>query len=50
MLESIENQAARFIRLSDDYSTNPAQWRIGRPGMVAWALGLTAFKVQPWGF
>lgn len=48
VLESVENRAARYIRLSDDYSTNPQQWRIGRPGMLAHAVGLTAIKDTFW--
>lgn len=57
IIESVENPVAqylfesvclniiRYIRLSDDYSTNPQQWKIGRVAIVAYALGLAPFKV-----
>lgn len=48
IIASLFNPVASYIRLSDDYSTNPQQWKIGRVSIMAWSLGLIAFKDTFW--
>jgi hypothetical protein len=42
------NYIFRSIRLSDDYSTNPIQWHIGRLSIISWSIGLSPFKDTFW--
>ena len=48
ILETVENTQVRYIRISDDYSTNINQWNIGRASVVTWALGVIPFKDTFW--
>src|SRR4051794_9211130 len=48
IVESLENPMAESIRLSDDYATNPLQWKIGRLGIISWSLGLAPSKDTFW--
>ena len=48
IIQTVESPTARFVRLSDDYCTNPLQWKIGRVALVAEALGLVAYKDAFW--
>ena len=48
IMQTVESPTARYVRLSDDYCTNPMQWKIGRVSLVAEALDLGAFKDAFW--
>lgn len=48
IMQTVESPTARYARLSDDYCTNPLQWKIGRVSLVAEALGIGAFKDAFW--
>ena len=48
IMETLENTQVRYIRISDDYSTNINQWNIGRASIVTWALGVIPFKDTFW--
>ena len=48
VMQTLENTQAKYIRISDDYSTNVNQWNIGRASMVTWALGVIPFKDTFW--
>ena len=48
VLQSVERDAVRFVRVSDDYCTRVDQWRIGRASVIPHALGLFPFKDGWW--
>lgn len=48
ILETIENDQVKYIRISDDYSTNVNQWNIGRASIVTWSIGVLPFKDTFW--
>jgi hypothetical protein len=48
IMQTLENPAATNMRLSDDYSTHPQQWNIGRPSIITWALGVAPAKDVFW--
>lgn len=43
---SAQIEAVNQIRVSNDYPSEPEQWRIGKTSLFAWAVGLFPFKVR----
>ncbi|CAF1102529.1 unnamed protein product [Didymodactylos carnosus] len=48
IMETLENSQVKYIRISNDYSTDINQWDIGRASIVTWALGIIPFKDTFW--